>query len=447
MRPTFVARNNIEQVIDGFRRYYEHMIQVQQFNAVEMKNFMEPIFEHTGYRQYHTENNLGGGWLDSQINILLIHDSGVGDFVIKSPAIKEVRRLYPTAHITLVFFPRALTLAEYCPYVDEVIPNGRECDWHSLPEIYRWNAGIAQRLLRRRIDIVYAFTQYPSTILLSYMSGAKERISHKFTPEDGAIECAPFYIFSSLLTIEVPKQYYGTHSVDHNLSLLDYTLHAPVADRELEVWYTPFDRAEAENIVSADGRKTYALCMGGTAPQRQWAPQRYAELVAQILRKESDAKFIILGGGPNDEMSAAIFRQSIDEKMFSERVIDLTGKTNYRQSAALLSLCDMYIGSNTGTMHIAAAVQTPVLSLHCCAADLKIKFPDHIAYCPYHVPTITVQPKHALPECQGSDSGRGCRIVDRPHCITQITVNTVFDAFNKLKKRVATNNLKPLFIS
>ena len=135
------------------------------------------------------------------------------------------------------------------------------------------------------------------------------------------------------------------------------------------------------------------------------------------------------------------------KKMFSECVIDLTGKTDYRQSAAILSLCDMYVGSNTGTMHIAAAVRTPVLSLHCCAADLNIKFPDHIAYRPYHVPTITVQPKHALPECQGSDSGRGCRIVYRPHCIMQITVDKVFEGYNLLKERIAQNNIEPLFIS
>ena len=447
MKKNFVPQKDIALVVDGLNKYFQRMVETHTFNPLEMKNLMEPIFTEAGYRRYDHENNLGGR-MDSQINILLIHDSGVGDFVIKSPTIKEIRRLYPTAHITLVFFPRAAALAENCPYVDEVIPNGRECNWHSLLEIYRWNLGIAQRLLRRRLDIVYAFTQYPSTILLSYMSGAKERISHKFTPESGAIECGSFYIFSPLLTIEVPDQHYGTHSVDHDLNLLDYTLHAPVANRELEVWYTPSDITGATEFLQDDltvGNKIIAVCMGGNSLKKQWQPENYARLVDKIIKLERNVKFVIIGGGAMDEQSATVFKQSIDQKNI-DRFIDLTNKIDYRKSAAVLSLCDMYIGNDTGTMHIAAALKIPVLSPNCFAADLPFEHSIPRGYYPYRVPSITVMPKHALDECKNSTDGYGCINTDR-HCITKITVDKMFDAYKQLKKRIAVNNIEPLFIN
>ena len=395
MKMQFAEPKDIKLVLAGLGQFFQQMQSEQKFTAEDMKNFMEPIFDKAGYRSARKS--------DEQVNIVIMHDSGVGDFVNKSAAIREIRRLYPKAHITLVVFPRALDLAEYCPYIDELISNGRECDWRSLSEIYRWNGGIAQRLLRRRIDIVYAFTQYPSTILLSYMCGARERISYKFTPEDGGIECGPFYVFSPLLTIEVPPQLYGTHSVENSLALVDYTLHAPVSNREPEVWFTPLDLHGAEQLLGkyiVAGTGLYALCMGGTAPRKQWLPQKYARLIKKILEREPKIKFIILGGGPMDEQSAAIFRQTLGDKLFDRHIIDLTNKLNFRQSAAILSLCSLYIGNDTATVHMAAAVKTPVLMLNCFAADLpqENSIPQH--YYPYRVPSIIVQPVHALDQCR-----------------------------------------------
>ena len=287
-------------------------------------------------------------------------------------------------------------------------------------------------------------------MLLSYMSGARERISYKFTPEDGALECGPFYIFSSLLTVEVPPQLYGTHSIDNALALVDHTLRAPVLDRDPEIWMTPLDMASATDVLGTDlenGNKIIALCMGGTSPRKQWLPDRYAQLAMKILKREPNTKFVILGGGPMDEQSATIFKRALDRKAL-DHVLDLTNRINYRRSAAILRLCDLYIGNDTGTMHIAAAVKVPVLLLYYFAANLPPK--NHTApktdY-PYRVPSVIVQPKHALEQCRGSNDHYGCVVLERPHCIAQISVDTAFDGYNRLKKRVAEKNIEPLFIS
>ena len=57
MKPKFVARRDIDLVLDGLKKYFQLLMQTQKFSAEDMKNFMEPIFERAGYRdQMH-----GGG--------------------------------------------------------------------------------------------------------------------------------------------------------------------------------------------------------------------------------------------------------------------------------------------------------------------------------------------------------------------------------------------------
>lgn len=192
-----------------------------------------------------------GGTAEHNNNILLIHDAAVGDFVSTTAAIREIRGVYPTAHITLMVTPMAMNLAEHCPYVDEIFPF--TMPWGDLPSAYQRNVEHAKFLLSRRIDVVYSFTHFPSTILLSYMSGARERVSFDFSVEDGIhLETGPLFAMTDLLTVKVPLRLYGTHNIDRNLGLLDYTLHCPIKNREPEVWCTPIDRALVLNTFRDD---------------------------------------------------------------------------------------------------------------------------------------------------------------------------------------------------
>ncbi len=232
------------------------------------------------------------------------------------------------------------------------------------------------------------------------MSGARERVSHDFSAQNQAFEIGQLSSFSSLVTIKAPKWIYGAHAVETNLALLSAIVRAPIEHHALEIWYMPFDYAVA------------------------------VEIFQEHLS------------------TAAIFKQTLGVQLVNAHVLDLTNRINYRRSAALLRLCDLYIGNDTGTMHMAAAVKTPVLMLYYFAAELPSK--NHTApktdY-PYKVPSVTVQPKKALDACRHSNDHYGCVVLERPHCIAQITVDTAFDAYNRLKKRIAEKNIEPLFIS
>lgn len=372
-----------------------------------------------------------------------------------SPAIREIRRIYPNAHITLSVLEKLYNIAELCPYIDEIILDTRHCDWRNFLSLYQWNLGIAKKLLLHRYSLCFPVSIYPSSVLLSYMGGVQKFLSFKPTPSKPGTGVEPFNqdIYEPFMcNISTPDITINeTNVFGRSPSILDSLLQYPVTNREGEAWLGASDRAYARDLIGSyisNGNNIYVICMGGTNMSKMWSPQNYARLAQMIVEQEPNTKFVITGGGQIDGQSAALFKQSVDEKFFNEHVVDVTNKATYRQSGALIELADIYIGNDTGTMNLAAAVKTPILMPHYFPADLPKA--DHTvlkgAY-PYHVPSVTIQPKHALPECRNSDNHYGCIMFDRPHCITQVTVDTVFDGYNKLKERIAQNNCEPLFIS
>ena len=249
----------------------------------------------------------------------------------------------------------------------------------------------------------------------------------------------------------LPLYEYGNHAVDTAFSLLESGLHSPVANREIEIWYTPLDYTVAKNFVGNARHPLYALVFGGNRMIKHYPPEKYAQVVKMILEDEPAATFVILGGGHNDTISAQVLKQNLDEKIFAEHVIDLTGKTNYRQTAAVLSFCDMYIGNDTGALHAASAVKCPVLAVFPFPSDLQASRTDAIRlFRPYRVPNVVIQPAHALLECARKENKPytpfGCRVLDKPHCIAQIQPETVFKGYEILKNRIAQKNLQTLYI-
>lgn len=250
-------------------------------------------------------------------------------------------------------------------------------------------------------------------------------------------------------TREVPRPQYHCHRADMAFAVLEYFLNAPIENRSLEVWYSPLELATAKSLLENAKQPLYALCMGGSHPRKFYPPEKYAKFLEMVVAKEKDAMFLILGAGNNDLRSAEILKNVVPE-IYANNVIDLTNKINYRQSVAVLSFCDAYIGNDTGTMHLATAVKCPVLEVNCSPSDIPIALGDNIAvYYPYNVPNVIVRPQTALPGCNTGEphNSYGCQVVGEPHCITQINPHILFEGLRYLKKRISEENFKPLYMS
>ena len=436
---------------DAFREFKTIIEKNGGFTVNQFISFIEPKFIEAGYRQSEKLNIYSAR---RQTKILILHDAGVGDFVIHTGLLREIRRLYPNAYIALSVKPNVLQLAELCPYVDEIILNKGHFSYSNFTELFDNYIKLAEKFLENRFDICYSLAYLAETQLLMYMSGAQFRISNNvYTDlhEEEMFSNIKFFNFKNtapLSTKIVLRPKYFCHRADMVFHILEDSLCAPIDNRDLEIWYSPLDFASAKNWTVKARRPLYALCMGGSHERKKYPPQKYAKLLELIVKDEPNATFVILGG-KSDLKSAQILNENLDEKFFNEHVMDLTNKANYRQSAAVLNLCDAYIGNDTVTMHLAAAVKIPVLEVNCFPSDLEIKIGDTLAvYYPYGVPNVIVRPKNALPECAADKVHNvyGCRIAIKSHCIAQINPQTVFDGLKVLSKRIAEKNFKPLYI-
>jgi heptosyltransferase I len=122
---------------------------------------------------------------------------------------------------------------------------------------------------------------------------------------------------------------------------------------------TEEEKESVEDILAREGvvkdTKIIALAPGTNWASKCWAPEKYAE-VAEALHKKYDIISVIIGGSKDGELA-----RTIKEKC--NRAIDLCGKTTLKQLSYVLQKSALFIGGDTGPMHLAVSMNTPVIAL------------------------------------------------------------------------------------
>ena len=234
---------SIQKILDVYTKIADIVVEKNQFNTLGFQKVLEPIFESEGYRR-----NIFDQKQNSGLRIMILQDASIGDFILLSPCIREIRRIYPTARISLVIHDRAHELAMSCPYVDEVIQFNAFENMRDFKKLFRQFIGFSKTLLERHFDIAFLFNHFMTTSLLAYMSGARDRIISEGQGNPLEFGINPVDFTSPLVTTILPRLAKTNHAVDTNLKLLDQFLHAPVKNRELEIWYAPADLELAKKI-------------------------------------------------------------------------------------------------------------------------------------------------------------------------------------------------------
>lgn len=414
----------LEKILDALERAYADMIESESFDASRFKNSMEKVFESEGYCDGESKN------------ILIVHDGGVGDLINCSPAIKAIRNAFPDSEITLVAYPRGKDLLRDCPYIDRLILNERNFVWNAFDQLLRWDIDFSKKLLPYRFDVAFCFCLYVSGILLSYMCGAKKVVGYEndFLCRTKIFDYEPMLQFISE-RCSPPQNRSNLHQVDCYLGLVEGFLNKIIVDRDLEVWLDEEDVGTARDLLSGidcENEFLILLSMGATGVRKQYPPEKYAQLARKISEEIPDARFVIIGGERDVESSERFMRV-----FESDRVLDLAGKINFRVSAAIASMTNMYLGNDTSTAHLAAAAEIPCLVPNCFPMQKKIEdnFPILISQ-PYRVPLVVVQPLKPLPECADIVEEFGCIVWNEHHCIDQISVDKMFEGFLLLREKI-----------
>lgn len=428
----------MEEILAAFHAFAERLSPHEPFPAADFRRVLEPVFAAAGYRTPRTAGE--------RSELLVIMDAGVGDFICLSGTLREIRRLYPQAAITLVIFPPAFKLAEQCPYIDFLLGNEQLPVLRPLSELFAQHARYAaEHLLKQRFDIAFVFGHYASSHLLAYMAGAKERIGHVKDFAEGGLSreaCA------ALLTRGFTPPTRALHLADRCLDVLDQLLAASVANRSLELWLSREDVAGVREKLAQlgaplAGRKLFAVCLGGSAKRKHWPPASYSAFLQLLLQEEPRAFFLLLGGR-DDRAEAAEVERALGEAY----ALSLAGALDFRETAAAITLCAAYIGNDTSLLHIAAVVGLPVLEVCCYAADLPLdEKAIPMSYYPYRTAAVVVQPARALADCREEPrDAYGCKHTGEAHCIASIEPQTVLEAYHLLLQQATAGKRQPLFV-
>ncbi|MBF0215583.1 MAG: lipopolysaccharide heptosyltransferase II [Candidatus Omnitrophica bacterium] len=275
-----------------------------------------------------------------QRRILLARTDRLGDVVLTTPAIRELRRVFPDAFIAVMVRPYAGDIVKNDPHIDEVILYDKNGAHSGFFQTLRF----AFSLRKYRFDSAISFHPNNRTHLIFFFSGIPERAGYDRN--------MPY-----LLTKKVPhdKQKGDMHEAEYNLDLLE-KLGIPVSKDDLcPIMVTSRSEKElVDKIITEKGIKKRFVVFhaGASCLSKIWSYENFAE-VAVRTRDEFGLDIVLIG---------SLETLSINEKIVSivkKSVHDLAGVLSVGETAELIRRSVLLISNDSGPVHIASAVGTP----------------------------------------------------------------------------------------
>lgn len=281
--------------------------------------------------------------------LLVLKLDEIGDFIMSTAFLRELRRNAPRAEIVLVVKPAIFNLAETCPYVNRVLIFDWDASRHLFPVLGRQWRGLRlamTRLRRRHFDVAFIprwdADTYHATQLAVY-AGARAIVA--YSEKCTAIKRVVNRGYDRLVSCVIPPTADSGHETERSLAMIE-RCGGVVASSALEIWPTEDDRSFARANL-AEGWVYVAMATGASKSIKCWPRERFGELAVWLTEKY--------------RLKVVLFGLKTDPAL--ENVASFLGQTTLRQAAAMFARCVLYIGNDSGLKHIAAAVKTPVIEI------------------------------------------------------------------------------------
>jgi heptosyltransferase-2 len=284
------------------------------------------------------------------VNILIRTTNWVGDAIMALPALRAVRAKFSDAQIAIVARPYVADIYRDQQICDQLINYDASC----IHAGFSGRERLADELRARKFDAALLLQNAFDAAWLAWRANIPERIGYA---RDGR---------SLLLTKPVPVPKPGEIPAHEKFYYLELLRRAGwvdlLSDESFIAMSVPEEkRRRAAEFLLESGARPHALrvAIGAGASYgsaKCWPPPRFAEL-ANRLQSQSDVDIILFGTATEAAVSNAIAAE------MRRLPIDLTGKTAIADLPALLSQCHLFIGNDSGAMHVAAAVGLPVVAV------------------------------------------------------------------------------------
>jgi heptosyltransferase-3 len=292
--------------------------------------------------------------VDPPQRILVINVSRIGDTLLVTPALRALASAWPQARISFLGHPRRVEIMQHLPFIAE------------LGAITKLRAPWLGRLGGARWDIALVFGF--DRALVEYALRVARRVV-AFRQNDAALDARLFR------TAERPA-FQTLHAARHPL-LLTQALGVPDAGLRLAYQVTDAEKAWARSTLPRDAKPLVGFQVASfpTKGYRDWPLEHFASLGERLLAQWPDAQLVFLGGSLERERVVQFAQR------FGERATVFAGRLSLRQSAALMSQLDLYVGVDTGPTHIMGALEPPMVALYHCYSPSRVLAPLERARC------------------------------------------------------------------
>jgi len=370
--------------------------------------------------------------------ILVVKLDHIGDVFLATPAITNLRLQYPHAHIAMMVGSWSKQVIECNPHIDEILcydspffrrlsaspQNIGRPNLFGRPRLFRLKA--ATRMLRRlkseRYDLIVELRGDFLTLALAMLKGGRYRLdrsTQRVLKKLGNPPCPPLINGGKggLEVINGGKEGLegepecSEHEVEINLDVLRAG-DIPITSRKTFFNVLSKEQAWAKSFLSEFGidasKPIVAIHPGSPVPLKRWPAERYAKLADILIERKTQVLF--LGGADEKQLVEEIQAQ------MRHVSVNIAGLTNLQQLGAVLQNCQLFIGNDSGPMHIAAAVGTRVIGLFGPGSPQR--------FGPFGENCTAIRKKPDCPPCMKEKCSLG-----EYGCIVEISVEDVVEFF------------------
>ena len=330
------------------------------------------------------------------MKILLIRLRLIGDVVFTTPIPRALKRAFPGARITYLVEEAAAPVVAHNPSIDEVVIAPRRRGLRRMTD----DLALAVRLRRAKYDLVLDLHGGPRSSWLARASGAPRRIGYQVTGRSWMYTTA----------VPRPRELRPRHSVVNQWDLLQAIPNWPGGDadpaRDSVEMAVPaaaeaaMDRRLQAAGVTGDHELVVAHVSAGN-PFRRWPEPAFAEVLAAVAAAKAGRR-VVVSSGPSDRAAAGRIvkaaRGILGEN--AGRIVEI-GEFDLAGLRALVARSRLFIGGDTGPLHIAATTRTPIVGLYGPTLSARSQ--------PWRDP--------AVPSLAMEVAGLPCRPCEQRHCV------------------------------
>ena len=325
------------------------------------------------------------------MNILFVRLSYIGDILHATPAARWIKEQYPDAKLHWIVTPSMVELLEGNPYVDEIIPWERdEYEAHSkklhIPTMWRMWWELKAKLEPYKFDVAVDVQGRLITGLVLLASGAPIRLglggtkelnwlftNYKTKPSTDHV-IKRYVEVAQLIKEAVTKQ----ANIETPLKPVDNgldpdTLHTISAKKmyhmdfyvpsKLHTWaeeqWKTIDNHSSLNRGEVEKPLRVGLVLGTSWATKEWPQEKWYSLIKSLQYR---ANFVCLGG-PKEATQYKPLMDSLAAEGVDQIMLNMLGKTTLQEVGALIESCDVVVTADTGSLHIALALDKPVVAL------------------------------------------------------------------------------------